>query len=523
MSSRKRAAAGGLPGLEELVMLVSGAFNQLLRENVYEANLSRREYEMLEVRKKKLRHALKVCALGDLEAKSYIKGLVADVLVERYHVDSDNINSLIDFGNPDRLTPWDMFQILLVRYRESYGMDALQELFCQSGWEGRGIIRAEDVWSAYMGCMPMLGFVEKLEVVTQRIYCLYKGLGVADDIRELKVDGVSGGVSGSDASQKSLWVFMGGRSVNLEFLKFGSDRELERICSNIYRHNRPGHLSRSRGYIVNDMADHSRVVVARPPFCESWVFFVRKFDKQGRRHVGELYDQPNHELVERLLALLVKGCQNCAITGAQGSGKTTLLMTLIEHIPEDYNLRIQELAFELHLRDIYPERNIVTFRETDSISGQEGLDLQKKTDGTVNILGEVATAPVAGWMIQMGLTASLFTLFTHHAKTTKSLVSAMVNALLSEGIYRDEAAATRQVVEVIRFDIHVGIGGDGVRRLERICEIVRLDEGYGIRELVAYENGEYVHKGRISHETAVLMCMHMQAGDAEVLLNEFAE
>ena len=30
-----------------------------------------------------------------------------------------------------------------------------------------------------------------------------------------------------------------------------------------------------------------------------------------------------------------------------------------------------------------------------------GLDVQKKTDGGVNILGEVATDPVAAWMIQM--------------------------------------------------------------------------------------------------------------------------
>jgi len=28
------------------------------------------------------------------------------------------------------------------------------------------------------------------------------------------------------------------------------------------------------------------------------------------------------------------------------------------------------------------------------------LDVQKKTDGSVNIIGEVATDPVASWMIQ---------------------------------------------------------------------------------------------------------------------------
>jgi pilus assembly protein CpaF len=58
------------------------------------------------------------------------------------------------------------------------------------------------------------------------------------------------------------------------------------------------------------------------------------------------------------------------------------------------------------LRKIYKDRNILSFRETETISGQDGLDIQKKTDGTVNILGEVATDPVAAWMIQMAQVAS---------------------------------------------------------------------------------------------------------------------
>ena len=87
-------------------------------------------------------------------------------------------------------------------------------------------------------------------------------------------------------------------------------------------------------------------------------------------------------------------------------------MAMIENIYETMNLRITETAFELHLRKVYPNRNILTFRETDTVSGQEGLDLQKKTDGAVNILGEVATDEVAAWMIQMAQVASKFTIFT---------------------------------------------------------------------------------------------------------------
>ncbi len=74
----------------------------------------------------------------------------------------------------------------------------------------------------------------------------------------------------------------------------------------------------------------------------------------------------------------MRGARITAITGSQGSGKTTLLMSLVQHIYPTMTLRVQEMAFELHLRKLYPYRNILTFKETETVSGQAGLDLQKR-------------------------------------------------------------------------------------------------------------------------------------------------
>ena len=70
-----------------------------------------------------------------------------------------------------------------------------------------------------------------------------------------------------------------------------------------------------------------------------------------------------------------------------------MLMAMIENIYDTMNIRVQETAFELHLRKIYPTRNILSFRETDTISGQMGLDVQKKTDGGVNIIRRGCNRP----------------------------------------------------------------------------------------------------------------------------------
>ena len=128
-------------------------------------------------------------------------------------------------------------------------------------------------------------------------------------------------------------------------------------------------------------------------------------------------------------------------------------------------------------------------------------------------------------MIQMGLTASLFTLFTHHAKTTNALVSAMSNALLSENIYHDELAAKRQVAEVIRFDIHIGLNGKGERFVERITEIIpEADtiQPFRVRELLSFEDGAYRLKAPVSAHSAVEIVKWMDTEQKEVFLNEFA-
>ena len=315
----------------------------------------------------------------------------------------------------------------------------------------------------------------------------------------MNIDGVSGGVSGlpesflSQVAQTdgdyldqvlenkvpracdSIWIFFQGKSIRLAFLSFGTEAELKRVCQNIYKYNNPGQLSDTNGYKINEMKDGSRIVVVRPSFSETWAFFVRKFDVK-RATLEQLIKDEGKEKAIDLLKFLVKGARIIALTGEQGSGKTTMLMGMIENIYETMNIRVQEVAFELHLRKIYPTRNILSFRETDTISGQEGLDVQKKTDGSVNIIGEVATDPVASWMIQAAQVASKFTLFTHHAKTFPNLVTALRNSMLRTGVFTDEKTAEEQVVQVLNFDIHLIKDFRGKRYIERVTECIPVEE-----------------------------------------------
>ncbi len=508
--------------MEELVWGIREDFTKLLRTNVFESGLNQSEIEKRLNQKKQLRKALRECAYGDINSKIFVKGYIKELLLSRYHISEETIVELLPFRNSNSLTARDQFDIMLHLYKQKYGIEAMAEFIRdfrleQGKKNEKGQIyyeiSSDDIYEAYyeFGC-GALSFRDQLDILTQRIYSLYKGNGVIDEIRDMHIDGISAGVSGIPesfdtrnlpeglpCSYDSVWMFFHGKSIHLSFLSFGSYRELTRVCKNIYRYNNPGQLSEVKGYTVNEMKDGSRIAVARPPFAESWVLFLRKFDSVLQQDIHLLVTDENNDLPIEFMKWLIRGERVIAVTGEQGSGKTTLLMSLIGYINPAYNLRIQEMSFELHLRKIYPERNIVTFRETNSISGQEGLDFQKKTDGSVNILGEVATAGVSSWMIQMAQIASLFTLFTHHAKTTENLVAGMRNALLQEGGFQNEKIAAEQVVCCINYDIHMKKKTDGHRYIERITEIVPDRECiYHTRDLIVWEDGRYVCKDFIS-------------------------
>ncbi|HOL84023.1 MAG TPA: ATPase, T2SS/T4P/T4SS family [Thermoclostridium caenicola] len=488
--------------IPSLVEHIKESLDAITRANLLELGLNEVEYKKQANKRLVLKKALKNCMHGSIEDKQFVKAFIYDILSA--YIPRDRLGSAIPFDNPFLLSVKEKFFILLHEYKKRYGQDALAVLIESNGLDLEKklsdddspcyIITAREIEELYERESPVLSHEDKLEIITQAVYEKYKGLGVIDEIRDMNIDGVSGGVSGvTDAdfygpssgwpsrepaqkvprSYESIWIFFRGKTIKLDFLSFESEKELRRVCQNIYRYNRGGQLSEATGYRVNEMKDGSRVLVVRPPFSESWALFVRKFHIRDVTLEGLITDK-GAELPVSLIKYLVKGCMITAITGQQGSGKTTLLMAMVRHIYPTLTLRVQEMAFELHLRKLYPERNILTFRETENISGQEGLDIQKKTDGSVNILGEVATDPVAAWMVQMAQVASLFTLFTHHAKTTRDLVYSLRNSLLKCEMFNNEKIAEQQVVSVLDFDIHLARDFRGKRYIERITEIIEL-------------------------------------------------
>lgn len=486
---------------------VSDYFSKALKRRFDDENLTRKELAKKTRQAASLRTSLTQSAYGDQNAKRVVKNYIKDLISqEEYDLNGKNKN-FFPLYDPKKLNVVnDKFEVVLYFYNKRFGRDGLNHLIddyelttpiVDEYNETRYAVTREHMDAIYesvilRGESPSLGEVEitendRLEIITQKIFEKRFGFGPIDMLYASSIDEIDVGVSGIPDvtftgsgsvagknfpySYESVWITYHGLNIKLECLSFETVNELVRVCNNVYKYDAPYVMSRSEGRVLASMIDGSRILCVRPPFAESYAFFLRKFDSTPSVVPKNLIKDENKVIPIVLMRYFILGQRNTAITGSQGTGKTTMLKSIIRYIPTSFNLRIQEIQAELNLRYAYPNRNIVAFQETANISAQEGLNIQKKTNGTVNIIGECASAIQASHVIQSAMVASLFALFTHHAKTTTDWVNAIADNLLQIGLYKDKNDAIRATANVLNIDIHLTTE-KGYRHIERITEVV---------------------------------------------------
>ena len=340
--------------LEMMTAFVKKRLDEITKINLYDIGLSEEELKRRKNKKYELKKALKGCTYGDVNDKKYVKELIYDILAKEYGVSEINISTAIPFDIPSLLTVQDKFDIILYMYKQEFGYEALGEIikkydlaklkYISGETKPAYVITEDEINNIFEKEGFVLTFEDKLNIVVQRIYQHYKGYSSIDEIRDMNIDGISGGVSGlpesflSQVAQTdgdyldqiidhkvpracdSIWIMFQGKSIRLAFLSFGTEAELKRVCQNIYKYNNPGQLSDTNGYKINEMKDGSRVVVVRPSMSETWAFFVRKFDVK-RATLEQIVRFPGKEETIDLLKYLVKGARIISLTGEQGCRK----------------------------------------------------------------------------------------------------------------------------------------------------------------------------------------------------------
>lgn len=469
--------------------------------------ISREDFERASQRKTRVKLALERAPFGIDEDKEQVKIILTEYIENNVPIES--VDSILGLSEEEGGEPSSqiMFEILMYRMKKRYGKRALEEWITQNNLDrerpARDVddifakqyyITEDDVHQTYYDYFsknPALTEQERREVLATICFVTWKGFGAIDTIREMNVNGVNIGTSGSllngttspnglpvSKGTNSAWIMFHGVQVHLEWIDFGSMEEIKRIVTLVCRWNMPGALTAKRGYLVNTMYDKSRVLALRPPACESWAVITRKFNLSNLTPEF-LLDKPythRADLILNLVKYIVKGKITAAVCGRQGSGKTTFLSAIIRYINPKSTIRVLEMAPELYLRELYPSRNIVSLQETPTVTAEMEQDALKKSDGVVSLVGEVATDGVARNMIQMAMTASECTYFTHHGNTPQDTVITLRNSLASSGNF-SMATAEKQVIDAVRVILHLHKDSNGKIYMDLVSEIVPKGEG----------------------------------------------
>lgn len=522
---------------------VKAAFDDIINKNISELNLNKYESDKREQSKVDIKNALRNCGHGDIGSKEFIIDYIKDILQRSLQVNETTVDNIITFGT-DQLSVQDKFDIILQRYKSMYKYNALTKMIKNYNLDelkdGEYQISKEEIDHVFMTEKENINltFSDKLDIVSRRIYQLYRGLSVVDEIRDMNIDGLSGGIAGVPADYysydmewldtihdeqlstfDSVFIFFQGKTIRLSFLSFGTQQELVRTCKNIYRYGNPGQLSESRGYVINDSRDGARIAVFRPPLSSSWAFFVRKHDSVEKIDLNVLLKDKGKEKIILLVKTFIKAKLSIIITGEMGSGKTTFLKGVIGIFEKTMRIRVYEQVYELYVNKLFPKKNILSLRQIDSVKTEDALNIIKKTDGNVTIIGEIASHEEANWAMEINQTNPEVSLATGHMKTTDDCINYLSDAKMIVGKYNDAKRAERKAVEFLNIDIHYE-NDNGHRYIERITEVVPVEDEeypkeladsareffrrttnyktYKTVDILVFENGMYVIKNRLS-------------------------
>jgi pilus assembly protein CpaF len=497
---KQRVDMDTFPTFDSLLEAVRASIVDLVRED-YGNGVKDTEWDKLYARKARINQALKNCVYGVESSKNLVISLIHDFIEAR--VPEDRVLGLLGLSPGMEPSIHFKWEIILYKYKRIHGKNAVLRLVDDRGWlseraareaGGGGLkqyyVSVEDLENCYQDMNIELTYEEQLDILARLVFQRYKGFGVLDTLLEMNINGCNVGTSGAvldldavakdpEKSVHAVWLYDRGRYVHLAFMNFQSEGELRRIIQLIVRYGSPGPLTAKRGYIVNNMHDKSRVMAMRPPVSEHWACFVRKFtlSDESLEYVIQKPGMTNTEIPMELIKYAMRGEVTTCFSGRQGSGKTTLMRAVVKYIDPRYNIRVLEMAPELYLREIYKTRNILSAQETPTVSATQVQDAFKKSDGAVSMVGEVATDAVALNMIQFAMTGSIFTAFTHHANTAKDLVLTLRNSICAAGNFSNMSVAEKQVIDAVRLDFHLDYGADGDRYVERLTEIIPLEEG----------------------------------------------
>ena len=249
------------------------------------------------------------------------------------------------------------------------------------------------------------------------------------------------------------------------------------------------------------LADGSRVNIVFPPLClNGGTVSIRKFSKKNITletmvHQGNLSVE-----MAQFLDLAARCRVNILISGGTGSGKTTLLNAVSRHIAGDERVFTIEDAVELQLQQphvVQLESRPPNIEGAGAIPQRELVRNALRMRPDRIIVGEVR-GNEAFDMLQAMNTGHDGSMSTIHANTPRDALFRLENMVLMAAANLPLRALRAQIASAINIIVQIERMRDGIRRVERICEISGMEgEVISLRDLFTFQYRGDGHAGFI--------------------------
>lgn len=456
--------------------------------------------------------------------ESIIKGIISDTIPEKEEHKLDLILLLDNRGDA-----WHRFEALIYYYQtymplessNKYGTKALAKIISTHQLTVRELgmypkpitIDDEKMHTIYEKENPALTYDDKVKILSRIVFSLYKGFGKVTTIYQQEINGFMIGTSGSksiynksmiEVPTRSVWVNSNSNYIHFKFLDLETIQEMTRIVKQFLWYGGKGDVTEQNPKQVTKGWDDSRVTVSIEPATPVPTAWIRKFppDKIPFRAICYADYKRNWEVVMVLIFLFQRGLMNIVLTGQQGSGKTTFMKSIIELYDPQHNLRTLEKSSEINANLEYPDRNVTSFTETSFLDIKELQDIQKKSDGAIALVGEVADDLTAVILLQLLSVGTLATMATHHAKTPGDLVEALATSIAAYN-NSDKELAARQISEQLDIVVDLGFVRNSDGTTERFVKLISyIDFEAEAKEYPAKDKKEKedVYQNRLNRE-----------------------
>src|SRR6266436_2484377 len=239
------------------------------------------------------------------------------------------------------------------------------------------------------------------------------------------------------------------------------------------------------------LADGSRVNIVLPPLVlNGGTISIRKFAKQNITLETMVRQGNISPEMAQFLDIAARCRVNILISGGTGSGKTTLLNAVSRHIDSDERIITIEDAVELRLQQphvVQMETRPPNIEGVGYIPQRELVRNALRMRPDRIIVGEVR-GNEAFDMLQAMNTGHDGSMSTVHANSPRDALFRLENMVLMASANLPLRALRAQIASAINLVVQIERMRDGIRRVERICEISGMEgEIVSTRDLFTFQ------------------------------------